>query len=46
VVDEALALWQAREQQRAMEAQFQGEGAPEEEWERWREVRARAAIDT
>lgn len=43
-LDEALRLWCAREQERAMEAQFAGPPSPEEE-ERaaWRRIQAAAA---
>src|SRR5262245_2841651 len=45
VVDEALFLWYAREQQRLIEAQFAEPEPPEvrEEYEAWRRVRRAAA---
>ncbi len=43
VVDEALYLWLKQEQDRAMEAQFDGPDAPEEEMRAWRAVRDAAA---
>jgi len=45
VIDEALTLWLAREQERAMEAQFDGPGAPEDEWRAWSSIRDAAARD-
>lgn len=44
VVDEALSLWYARQQEEAMEAQFaEGSGVDPEEWEAWRAIRDAAA---
>lgn len=44
VLDEALRLWYAREQERAMEEQFAGPMSPEEQEERaaWRQIQAAA----
>lgn len=47
VIDEALALWYARQQEAAMEAQYAGatdEGPPAEEWAAWRAMQ-RAAVE-
>jgi hypothetical protein len=44
VIDEALWLWFAREQERAMEEQFDGPDAPEEEMHAWRAIRDEAAL--
>lgn len=38
VIDEALRLWLAEEQDRAMEAQFDGPGPPEDEMRQWNAV--------
>jgi metal-responsive CopG/Arc/MetJ family transcriptional regulator len=45
VIDEALRLWCAREQERAMEEQYAAPQSPEEQEERaaWREIQAAAA---
>jgi hypothetical protein len=44
VLDEALGLWYAREQDRAMEAQFaDGSGVDPEEWQAWRAIRDEAS---
>ena len=45
IIDEALRLWYAREQERAMEEQYAALPSPEEQEERaaWREVQAAAA---
>lgn len=45
VIDEALYLWYAREQERAMEEQYAAPRSPEEQEERaaWREIQAMAA---
>jgi|SRR5437868_8106481 len=45
VIDEALRLWCAREQERAMEEQYAVPQSPEEQEERaaWREIHAAAA---
>lgn len=44
VMDEALWLWCAREQERAMEEQFAGDSEVDpEEWESWRAIRRAAA---
>jgi hypothetical protein len=45
VIDEALHLWYAREQERAMEEQYAAPQSPEEQVERaaWRDVQAAAA---
>ncbi|MBI4491274.1 MAG: hypothetical protein HY690_00570 [Chloroflexi bacterium] len=44
VIDEALALWYAREQERAMRAQFEAPQSPVEREERvaWRKLQAAA----
>jgi hypothetical protein len=40
VIDEALSLWHARQQEAAMRAQFEDEsGVDPEEWEAWRALR-------
>src|SRR5579859_627064 len=46
VVDAALVLWYAQQQERAMEAQFQAPDAPEEEWASWKAIRTAAAQRT
>ena len=38
VIDEALMLWLAQEQHRAMEAQFDGPDVPEDELRQWNAV--------
>ena len=44
VIDEALALWHAREQERAMRAQFEApDDVPPEESAAWRRIRRAAA---
>ena len=43
VIDEALWLWFAREQNREMEEQFNGPDAPEDEMRAWRAIQAEAA---
>lgn len=44
VLDEALALWHAREQERAMRAQFEApDDVPPEEQRAWRRIRRAAA---
>lgn len=43
VFDEALALWLAHQQDRAMHEQFDGPGAPEDEAAHWQHMQ-RAAI--
>jgi hypothetical protein len=46
VIDEALGLWYARQQQLAMEAQYApggDDGPPEEEWAAWQAIRRAAA---
>lgn len=44
VVDAALLLWYAREQDHAMAAQFASEDAPQsEEWASWQAIRTAAA---
>ena len=45
VIDEALWLWYARQQERAMEAQFAAPQSPEEQAERaaWRRIQSAAA---
>lgn len=44
VLDEALALWFAREQQKAMEAQFSDRsGVDPDEWAAWVSIRDAAA---
>jgi hypothetical protein len=44
VLDEALRLWYAREQERAMEAQFaEPDGVDAGEWDAWRSARRAAA---
>ncbi|CAA9273133.1 MAG: hypothetical protein AVDCRST_MAG77-3279 [uncultured Chloroflexi bacterium] len=44
IIDEALALWHAREQERAMRAQFEApDDVPPEEQRTWRKVRRAAA---
>jgi hypothetical protein len=48
VLDAALRLWYAREQERAMEAQYAAPQSPEEQDERaaWRAIRAAAVERT
>ena len=43
VIDEALMLWLAQEQDRAMQEQYDGPDAPEEEMRAWRAIRDAAA---
>ena len=44
VFDEALALWHAREQERAMQAQFEApDDVPADEEQAWRGIRRAAA---
>jgi hypothetical protein len=44
VIDEALHLWYARQQERAMEEQYRGDADVDpEEWEAWRSIRRAAA---
>ncbi len=44
VLDDALRLWYAREQEHAMADQFRDDsGANTEEWESWRAIRNAAA---
>jgi len=44
VIDDALSLWYAREQEKAMEAQFaDGSGVDPAEWQAWRAIRDEAA---
>jgi hypothetical protein len=44
IIDEALALWYAREQEHAMAAQFAAESeVDQDEWGSWRAIRRAAA---
>ena len=44
IIDEALALWYAREQERALTAQFTAESEVDaDEWRSWRAIRRAAA---
>lgn len=43
VLDEAIALWYARQQERAMEAQFAEDDVDPEEWAAWCAIRDAAA---
>lgn len=46
VIDEALALWYARQQEAAMEAQYaaaEDEQPPAEEWSAWRAIQHASA---
>lgn len=42
IFDEALALWLAHQQDREMEEQFNGPGAPEDEVHDWRAIQRAA----
>jgi len=42
ILDAALALWLAQQQDRAMEEQFAGEDAPNEERRHWRRIQQEA----
>ena len=42
VLDEALTLWLAAQQDRAMAEQFAGDGAPEDERQVWRSMQRQA----
>jgi|SoiMethySBSTD1v2_1073268.scaffolds.fasta_scaffold1030011_2 hypothetical protein len=43
VLDQAVALWYAAEQERAMIEQFGGQDAPEDERQAWRSIQREAA---